>query len=516
MGKFVNSVLRNTAANYILLAWRMITAIFLVRILFLGLGKADYGFWSLLWAVFGYSLLLDFGFGQSVQKYTAEAESDGDIERFNRLINTIIISYLLMCTAIIAATLAVSPFIDRIFELNATPEIVQYFKTVFMVFGIGTALVFPTGVFPEILAGLRLVHIKNAALFFNVTIQIAGIYLILKLGYSLLTLAIFASLLNIFTNFIMAWFVFRRIPGFKLSPRYFKFGNICEIASFSAFAYLLNFARMIIFKTDKLVLGIMLGMPSVAIYQLGTRISEITEKLTTQFQETLGPVAASVYKSGDMEKLKWIMLKSNRLTAFITTGAFVVLFIPARQILFVWLKLEGGEAAVITHIMMVAVYLNVMFRSSSEKFLLMAGRHKALSFITLAESIANIILSIILVTMLGVTGVAWGTLIPGAIVAVLIIFPLAAHFSRIPLWLYFRMVYLPLLLVIILPVAAGLAAVYYFPLKQWNVIYLGCCFAITGGLYAICGFYGYLSREERGTILSKIPFTRLRSMFSSR
>ena len=42
--------------------------------MFLNLGDPLYGFWSLLWAVFGYSIIFDFGFVRTVQKYTAEQE----------------------------------------------------------------------------------------------------------------------------------------------------------------------------------------------------------------------------------------------------------------------------------------------------------------------------------------------------------------------------------------------------------------------------------------------------------
>jgi hypothetical protein len=42
------------------------------RLLYQGLDAEHFGFWSLLWAIFGYGILLDFGFGYAAQKKVAE------------------------------------------------------------------------------------------------------------------------------------------------------------------------------------------------------------------------------------------------------------------------------------------------------------------------------------------------------------------------------------------------------------------------------------------------------------
>jgi len=56
----------NTISNYGKLVTMMIVTIFLTRTLFLGLSREEYGLWALLWSIFGYSLLLDFGFGAAI------------------------------------------------------------------------------------------------------------------------------------------------------------------------------------------------------------------------------------------------------------------------------------------------------------------------------------------------------------------------------------------------------------------------------------------------------------------
>ena len=64
-------IIVNTASNYGKMLIGIFVTIFLTRILFLGLSREEYGFWALLWSIFGCSLLVDFGFGTAVQKHTS-------------------------------------------------------------------------------------------------------------------------------------------------------------------------------------------------------------------------------------------------------------------------------------------------------------------------------------------------------------------------------------------------------------------------------------------------------------
>jgi len=506
MGRHSFSVIRNTAANYLALIWRMVAAIFLVRILFLGLGGEDYGFWTLLWVIFGYSLMLDFGFGQTIQKFTAEAMIDRNMDRLNRIISSIIASYMVMALLILAVTVCLTPFLDKIFSFDygTDEERLIYLKTVFLVFGVGAAAVFPSGVFPEILAGMKRYDIKNAALLCNITLQLTGIYLLLQEGYSLLGLAVFCSLLNLGTNALMAWGIVVMLPGFHPSPRLISFKTLREISNFSFYVYILNLARLMMGRCDKIVLGIMLGMNAVAVYQVGTRISELMEKLTTQFQDTLGPLAASYYKNNDWESLKWVMLKSGKVAAFITCGAVMILFLLTPPILMLWLKVNSPDVIFITRSALLVIGINILFRSTPEKLLLMAGRHKRIAGITLVESLICLGLSIALVYWFGVKGIVFAPLLPAVIISGCFIVPLLSREFRLPIRFYLSHVFLPLP-VMLFPPALGLALlVFFLRPEQWNLVLLGGAAVSAGLLYALLGYLLYLAPDERRQITDKI------------
>ena len=73
----------STLSNYLQLFLRMASVLVLTRGLFLHLNPEAYGFWALLWSMFGYTLLLDFGFGTAVQKWTSQTRVNGDWARYD-------------------------------------------------------------------------------------------------------------------------------------------------------------------------------------------------------------------------------------------------------------------------------------------------------------------------------------------------------------------------------------------------------------------------------------------------
>ena len=501
------TLLINTITNYVFLFWRLITSIFITRIILFGLGDVTYGFWALLWTIFGYALLLDFGFGKSIQKYTAEVAITKDYDSYSKLISSIIFAYIAMASIIAIFSIICAYYLDSIFDVSMINNLI-YIRKVFLIFGCGVAFVFPTGFIPEILVGLKRTDIKNYVSISAYTIKVIGIFILFKLNYSIMALAILTVVMDLIPNIFMFIFIKKLLPSFKIKLSQFRIKHIKEVGSFSLYAYIYAIAVMILFRTDTVVLGVMVGVTGVAVYQIGTRVSMLLENLTTQFQSNLPAVAASLYKSNETEKLRWIFLRSSRLSVFISTGIFVAFLMLAKQILFVWLKITDINAIHIAYIMLCSVFISVLFRSVSIKFMQMAGEHKKVAYIMIVECIINLILSIVLVKLIGTVGVAYGTLIPNIFFSIFIIFPMFTKFTGFSIYYYLKKVYLPIIVTVLPTVLFLIFINSKFDPYSWNIIYLILWGAIAGFLYLIMGYITYFNKEEKSKYLGSIPYLR--------
>ncbi|HAR63406.1 MAG TPA: hypothetical protein DF296_05705 [Candidatus Margulisbacteria bacterium] len=427
----------NTISNYITIIIKILIMLFLARTIFLGITREEYGFWALLWSVFGYSLLLDFGFGTTIQKYTSELTINHNWDEYNQLISTFFFNYCLMSLLIVIVTVILSYFLNNIFNFQNTDNI-HYYKTICLMFGIGTAVVFPFGFFAEILRGLQKINLRNIIqltfLIINFILMIAVIYS----GFSLKGMTIVSVTTSLLTNLVMGYFCYKSIPQLKISLKHYNRHLIKDIMSFSLFAYLIIFSNMIIFKTDQIVISVFSSVAFVALYQIAARISDTYKYFSTQFLDNLGPVAAKLYTSNQKEKLAEIMIQSNRLLTAISTLILIPLLVYIKPILFIWLKLSDHTAAICSAILLVSMFIMVILRSSSVQVLIMSDEHKSLTKVAIIECTANLLLSIILIRYIGIIGVAIGTIIPNAVLAFVYNVPKACKFANVSLWKYVK------------------------------------------------------------------------------
>ena len=471
------AILKGTATNYLRVAVKLVKTVMLTRILQYHLGVDFYGYWTLLWAVFGYAMLLEFGFGRTMQKYTAEGvDTPERLLSFNRIFSAVLASYLGIALALLAISALLAVNLESVFRLPEGDT--GYYRTVFWVFGIGCAVVFPTGICTEILA---------------------GIWLTFRLGGSLLAIAVFTCANNLFSNIVMAAAIRRRIPGIRFTFSGLNIATFRRIADFSVFSYLMSIAALVIFRTDRVVLGVCSGIAAVAVYQFGTRIPELFQYFTGQLTETMGPTASRLYLRGEHEELRRYMLIASKVNVFLGAGALVGAGFLAAPILKAWLDLDSAEVLNITYVMLFSGFLSVAFRDTANVFMQMSGRHRIIAVSVIFEAVFNLGLSLALVFRYHALGVAVGTLIPNALLALFVMFPLAAGHMKLGLWEYFTRVYLPVIPAALLT-ALALWGFRHF-ISEWNWPLILTAAAVAGILYpAAAGMLLFTAAERRALL----------------
>jgi len=434
----INAILiKSSVSNYIFLILKILLSLFLIRIIFLGINNEEYGFWALLWSIFGYSVLLDFGFGTAVQKATSEALEKNDWDNYNKLISTIFFSYVLLSIGIFIFTLIMAFNLERIFVFSSK-ESLEYYKIVFMIFGFGTTLIFPLGFFKEILRGLREIPLRNNIDMVFLILNFIIIYLCVTVYSSLMAMAIGAILVQFFANVFMAIYVYKKIPSLKISVKLFQKNKVKEVMGFSFFAYIVMFSNLIIFKTDQIIISVFSSIAMVGFYQIISRISELFRQFSTQIHDIIGPISAALFSSSKKDTLSKILLQSNQIVAFISTMLFVPSFLFLEDLLYFWLQITNTEVVLTGKILLFSMYILVALRSSSVQVLLMCNKHKQLTAVAIIEAVMNLFLSIYLIQTYSILGVAIGTLIPNIILALVYNIPIACKFSGISVFTYVK------------------------------------------------------------------------------
>jgi O-antigen/teichoic acid export membrane protein len=493
-GKLKRAMFWNTVSNYWTLAIHIVMMVLLVKVQFQGIPREDYGFWGLLWSVFGYSLLLDFGFGTSVQKYTSEVSVTGNWKKYNQLVSTIFFNYCILALIIIAVTLVLSGFVGRIFSFEQGSDIARY-RTIFIMFGIGTAMIFPLGFFAEILRGIQLIRLRNYITICCSIVNFLGIVAAIMLGYSLMAMTLITVVTHLTANLVMAFFSFRKMPEFKIHFSDYKFSLMREVMSFSFFAYLIMFSNLIIFQTDQIVISIFASVELVAFYQIASRLAGTFMSFSTQFNDNLGPIASVFHTSGRNDELASMQLYTSRIIGFIATFMLVPLVAYIGPLLEVWLELTEPASRMCSIILLISTYFLVLFRSGSVQILLMCGREKELTVVAVTECLMNLVLSIILVRYLGIVGVALGTMIPNIVLGCFYNIPTACKFAKVGMWEFFSFSIFKTLAAGAVSVIFAYWLLYIHYPDSLLMLLAFCCAA--GSVYLLIFYIIGISREER-------------------
>jgi O-antigen/teichoic acid export membrane protein len=123
---------RNSISNYLRTILRMVLGLLMFRMLYRYLSAEDFGFWSLLWSVFGYGVLVDFGLGFAAQKQVAELSVKQDWDRLSQILSTIIYFFAGVAMLIIAGAFLGADFLLGWFKVS--PENLTRYRTVLLIF----------------------------------------------------------------------------------------------------------------------------------------------------------------------------------------------------------------------------------------------------------------------------------------------------------------------------------------------------------------------------------------------
>ena len=387
---------KNTVTNYFSMFVRLVQGILVTRWLISHLGEAQYGLWVMLWSFFSYALLLDLGFGVAAQKVTATQLYKQDLKKYNHTISSIFFSHVSMALLILPLTFVGMYYVRELFHLpaDATEEYIYFCREALLLSGLAATIVFPLGVFPEILVGLQKIYLRNYIIIISKIVELTGVIVIFALGWGLFKLLFFVMLVMGITQLAMLVAVWKNIPGFRIRFAFDK-EVFKGIFHFSRAVYIISIGRMIWERGMFLLISIFCGLAPVGIFQLGSRIPFLMQQIALPYVENISPISALLHSRKRTMHLAQILLRSIRWVNFFAAGATVMIMIYAPRIILFLFNVVSDEAAFICRLMILFVYFLLVLRIIPEKFLTMAEEHKFLAKVQSFESIFFIVISII-------------------------------------------------------------------------------------------------------------------------
>ena len=410
-GALVNVAGRFTSAGI----WLLLTPLVLAN-----LGPRGFALWALMGAVASYGWLLDFGVGGAVVKYVAEHVARGERESARVMIASASAISIALATTALLLSLTVAPLLPGLLEIS--PDEQALAKAAIVLTGIDVAIAIAFSPRMAVLRGLQRHDLYNAVQIFGAILQAVVTIVVLKAGGGVRELIASGIPVNIAMRLTSSALIRRVAPDLITGIQAAERPAIRRLARYCYSAFTIDVAGRLHNKTDELVIALFQPLTAVTPYALARRLGELTSLAATQCAKAVMPLASELEATDDIAKLRHLYIVASRVALAIATPIAIVLVVAGGTILSLWVGPAYADDGVLVAVLAAASLISVSQWPAAE-ILQGITRHRIVAWTSFASGVANIALSVLLLPVFGLIGVALGTLIPTVVSSLVVVIP---------------------------------------------------------------------------------------------
>ena len=483
---------RNALGVYAVYAAAILSGLLVTPVVIHSIGKSAFGVWSFIGSVTIYLSILDFGVGPSIVRFAAEArgrESDEDL-------NAVASTGLAMYAVIGAVTLPVGAALAFIVPpaVGAPHGLVWDARIATLLVVLSLAARFPLGLFNNLLVAQQRWDLQNLGNFVSTVLYATLVATLMPRHGGLVLLGVLTLATTLLRLVLPLLWLKRELPTLRIGRRYVSRGRLRELVSFSSSNFLVHIAQKIVFSTDVVVVGIVLGSAASGVYSVPAKLFALVFGIGTAVTSLMFPAFAELEGAGAVERQRRLLLVGLRAgTALMLLLALPLLLIPDLLIrAWIGAGFHGSYSvmAILAGVLLVHQPIYVL-----TQFLIARAKQREVALLSIVVTLANLALSFVLAWTWGLPGVAVSTLVTDALMLVWVLPRIAAPAASTSSFELVRALARPLV-----PAALAAIAVLVVVARAWEprtllaLVPLGALWVVVAA--ALIWRFG-LVREER-------------------
>jgi O-antigen/teichoic acid export membrane protein len=374
------------------------------------LGRDDYGLWITVSGLVAYLALLNLGIAQTTANHLGEAVARNDKERQSHILSTGFWFFTAVAlTAELAAVLG-APWLPWHLLVKGQTQLSDTAKLVLIILPTTFLLELPLTLFSACLRNIGKIHLQQAMAALQSVAKVVVSFLYLSSGGGLTGLILALSATNILCYLGTYALLRKHLPGLSVGLRYFDRMLCRQMVVPSFFFLVLQLSGAIAFGTDAVVISARLGVEQVAPYAVAQRGVFQIVALISAISTNFGPLFLEAYSRRAASELRRLFKRAMLLSVGIGSLASVALLVAGPILIRLWIGKEN-YVGFFPYAMLVAWCFFQMVLYPCDSLLILTGNHRVYAIFAFWEAVLNLGLSISLAPILGVGGVALGTLI---------------------------------------------------------------------------------------------------------
>lgn len=425
------SLRTSIAASWAAHTVTLLVGFFLVPLVLSRLGDEGYGVWVFVNSLAGYSGILYLGFGPTVCRYVSQHRARSEWDAVNAVVSSVVAVYLVAGALVIllaAGFAAAVPWIDR---WGSVP--IRHVQIAVLILGINLALGMIGSVYGGVLHAAQRFDLFSAVQGTVALVRLGLTILFLKQHNGLLVLALIFLAVTITENALTAWLAHHEVPSLSLRRKWVTRSVLKECFGFSAFTALRWVSVRMIYMTDTVVIGFVLGPKAIVPYYVGSRLVQMIHQPLEKIGDVVLPAAGACHARNDRVELQRLLARGMQLTLLLAGGFWIGAVYFGERLLITWMG-PDQTWPISTTVLLILLAAQLVAQPTMviRQVLTAVGRVRLQALLDLFQAAVNLGLSLILIRMMGIVGVAWGTLIPMVLVDLGLLLPYSLRALEIP------------------------------------------------------------------------------------
>ena len=488
----IGRLARNITAGYAGAAVNGVMLLALTPLVIRHLGPTEYGLWVIATALGGYFGFLNAGSGAAGVRSVSLHAGAGRYEQASRELGSIFRIYLLV--GIIACAGLVLLSFTALNRFHVAPEQQGAVRTLLILIAVNFLVSFPFGLTRSALAGLHCFGWMNGIEVSTALFRLVATAVLLTAGFGVVALGAVQLVASILGH-LLRWQAIRRIaPEIHLMGGSTYRSLEMGASRFSALSFGYESMRTLFDNADLLILGILAGPETVALFAAGATLASLILKGLQPISGVLFPLASRSDSAGGGAEALRMLEVATRVNLALAMPVATLLMVDGGSILRYW----AGESFVQGLTVMRALTLASLVGAASltaTTLLFGAGRVTVLLKAESARYVLNLALVILGYRYYHLAGAAVGTLLATVGVDLFLILRQGCAWAGVQASGF-------LLRSIAAPLGAGLPVLFMMAIwKSWapdpTLAALGVRIAVCLAAFALVYGLGGTFREER-------------------
>ncbi|MBR2724948.1 MAG: oligosaccharide flippase family protein [Ruminococcus sp.] len=474
--------------------------IFLTPFLIRSLGEVEYGIYQSMASFAGYLVLINFGTGTVMTRYVSLYLGKGDKKNERNYIAMCLIITAGLALIISAVSMVMYAFVDNIYASTITPQQMTRAKLLFLVVSLNVIVTLIAQAFQGIITAYEKFNFTGIWNMSRVLLKVLLLVSIFFLWKDSMVIALVDLALSSMYCVLCVGYCIK----LGATPKLYKFDKkiFASSAMFSLAIMLQAVVNQVNSKVDITILGIMVSQESVAKYSVAMQVFSIFSTLSTAAIAIYLPKFTKLIASGatDGETITREMIAPSRIQTLVSGAIMFGFLVCGLDFIRVWMGNGFDLSWWIAIIILIPSFF--MYTNGVVVSVLDAMQKRLVRSVVLAcVAVANVFISIILVSIFGEIGAPIGTAISTTVGSVIIMNIYYKKVIGIKLFMLFKGIFKGILPSLLLASLAALPAVLLVPVGFMGLIVKGGIFVT---VLVVCLLVFGFNKQEKSLVLKPL------------